>query len=79
MSDEKQQVLETIREGELAEGYAAWAEDFRANPDPLAEIGLNDNLEPSDETNRSSQPDHSSPWFMYDTSPTRGRITTSPQ
>jgi hypothetical protein len=49
MSDEKQQVLETTRERELAGGYAAWAEDFQTNPDPLAEISLNDNLEPSTE------------------------------
>jgi hypothetical protein len=49
VSDEKQQVLETARELELDEGYAAWAEDFQANPDPLTEIGLNDNLEPSTE------------------------------
>jgi hypothetical protein len=52
MNDEtKQSILETTRERELAEGYATWAEDFQTNPDPLAEIGLNDNLEPSDETN----------------------------
>jgi hypothetical protein len=52
MGDEnKQPILETTRERELAEGYAAWAEDFQANPDPLAEIGLNDNLEPSTEDN----------------------------
>ena len=51
MSDEKeqQQVPETVRERELTEGYAAWAEDFQTNPDPLTEIGLNDNLEPSTE------------------------------
>jgi hypothetical protein len=41
--------LETTRELELAKGYTAWAEDFQVNPDPLAEIGLNDNLEPSTE------------------------------
>ena len=48
-SDDKQQqtILETIRELELAEGYAAWAEGFQANPDPLTEIDLNDDLEPS--------------------------------
>jgi hypothetical protein len=53
MSDEQKQqpILETIRERELAEGYAAWAEDFQTNPDPLAEIALNDNLEPSTEGN----------------------------
>jgi hypothetical protein len=53
MSDEEKQtkVLETTRELELANGYAAWAEDFQTNPDSLTEIGLNDNLEPSDETN----------------------------
>jgi hypothetical protein len=52
MGDEKkrQPILETTRERELAEGYAAWAEDFQANPGPLAELDLNDNLEPSDET-----------------------------
>jgi hypothetical protein len=50
MNDEnKQPILETSRERELAEGYATWAEDFRVNPDPLTELGLNDNLEPSDE------------------------------
>jgi hypothetical protein len=49
MSDEVSQKLEreTSRERELAEGYAAWAEDFQTNSDPLTEIGLNDNLEPS--------------------------------
>jgi hypothetical protein len=52
MSDQKEQrpILETARERELTEGYTAWAEDFQANPDPLTELGLNDNLEPSDET-----------------------------
>ncbi len=52
MNDEikQQPILETIRERELTEGYAAWAEDFQANPDPLAELGLNDKLKPSDET-----------------------------
>jgi hypothetical protein len=53
MSNEVNQKLEseTTHEPELAEGYAARAEDFQTNPDPLTEIGLNDNLEPSDETN----------------------------
>ena len=47
--ENRQPILETTREHELAEGYAAWAEDFQTNPDPLTEIGLNDNLEPSNE------------------------------
>ena len=40
--ENRQPILETIREHELAEGDAAWAEDFQTNPDPLTEIGLND-------------------------------------
>jgi hypothetical protein len=53
MSNEANQKLklETTRELELANGYTAWAEDFQTNPDSLTELGLNDNLEPSDETN----------------------------
>jgi hypothetical protein len=50
MNDEnKQPSLETTREHEPIEGYSNWAEDFQTNPDPLAEIDLNDNLVPSTE------------------------------
>jgi hypothetical protein len=43
--------FKALRERELEEGYRAWAEEARKNPDPLEEIGIADGLEPSDETN----------------------------
>ena len=41
--------MKALRERELLEGYQAMAEDYKHNPDPLVEMGVNDGLEPSSE------------------------------
>lgn len=42
--------MKALRERELFDGYKAMSEDYQKNPDPLVEAGINDGLEPSDET-----------------------------
>jgi Arc/MetJ-type ribon-helix-helix transcriptional regulator len=52
LSSRSEVVLEAfkaLREKELEEGYRAWAEEFKRNPDPLTEAGLEEGLEPSTE------------------------------
>ena len=43
-----EQALTALREKQLAQSYREWAQEFRANPDPLADVGSSDGLEPSD-------------------------------
>ena len=43
------EAIKALRDRELIEGYKAWAEEFRSNPDPLTEMGLHEGLEPSTE------------------------------
>ncbi len=42
--------IQALREKELLIGYKAMAEDYEKNPDLLIHAGINDGLEPSDET-----------------------------
>lgn len=42
--------MKALKERELLEGYKAMAEDYQKNPESLVEAGINDGLEPSDET-----------------------------
>lgn len=42
--------MKALRDKELLEGYKAMAQDYQKKPDPLIEAGINDGLEPSDET-----------------------------
>ncbi len=42
--------MKALRERELLEGYKVMAKDYQKNPESLLESGINDGLEPSDET-----------------------------
>lgn len=41
--------MQSLRERELAEGYRALTEEYKADPDPLLDSGINEGLEPSTE------------------------------
>jgi Arc/MetJ-type ribon-helix-helix transcriptional regulator len=41
--------MKALRDKELLEGYKAMAEDYKKNPDPLLDSGINEGLEPSTE------------------------------